>query len=720
MNCKNSTNPRRTSWWRSLATLCTAIFMLTAFVSQGQTVTITCTGAPGSFQSGSVNSAGTKNDGNMININSSMNRGWAHYDLSSIPNSATVTAVTANFTTFSTTSSGATNNVYGFTGDPAVIAGATLYANCASAPTLNASSWSANALQTKVLNAAGLAFIQANVGTNNANIGYVRGSTNNYNIAGYPGVSGPAPNLVITYFIPSPCNATPAPGNTTGPSAICPTISFTVGLQNPTSGTGVTYQWQMDTGLGFTNFGSNSSTQTVSQTVATSYQCIVTCAGNGSTTSNVLAVAVNPFTNCYCSSQAGNAADEEIYAVTVNGTSHGNGAADCTVLGPGPGSLLNRYANYRTIGSLTNLSQTTVVPFTVDENECDGATFFSFGTAIWVDYNQDGVFSDATEKVFVEGSTLTGPRLVTGSFTVPGTATLGVTGMRITVAEGFSGAGLTSCLAYGFGETHDYLVTITAPPLCQAPQTVMASNLTVTSADISWVCTGCSGNYIVEYGAPGFVPGTAGVAGGGTVWTGAPVASSPVTITGLSGLTSYAVYVRQNCGGTYSANSSVLNFTTPCATGSCNYIVRIGDLFGDGWDGSQWQLRQNGVTIAVIGPQLPGGCGPVDIPVSICSGSTISLHWTVGGSFTDEKALQLFDPFGVLVYDYRGPATYTSCPGVNWTSANSGSSCSFDDLISPLAGRSPTFATCFIVTSPGASLMPPLVVSTRDLVPKSV
>ncbi|MBL0042942.1 MAG: hypothetical protein IPP33_00525 [Flavobacteriales bacterium] len=153
---------------------------------------------------------------------------------------------------------------------------------------------------------------------------------------------------------------------------------------------------------------------------------------------------------------------------------------------------------------------------------------------------------------------------------------------------------------------------------------------------------------------------------------GSPFAGlGPVTIPGLTGLTNYSVVVRQECTpGVFSANSGAVNFSTPCAAGSCNYIVRIGDIFGDGWDGSQWELRQNGITVAVIGPQLAGGCGPVDIPVSICSGSAISLHWTVVGGFSTEKALQLFDPFSVLVYDYRGPATYTSCPGVNWTSAN--------------------------------------------------
>jgi hypothetical protein len=187
----------------------------------------------------------------------------------------------------------------------------------------------------------------------------------------------------------------------------------------------------------------------------------------------------------------------------------------------------------------------------------------------------------------------------------------------------------------------------------------------------------------VEYGPAGFTPGTDATAGaGGTIWTGGPVAASPVTITGLSANTAYSVYVRQECtpGTLYSVNTLPTNFTTACGGASCNYTVRIGDIWGDGWDGTQWELRQNGVTLVVLGPQL-AGCGPVDVPVSICAGSVISLHWTVGGSFQDEKALQLINPFGVVVYDFRGTSGSANCPGVNWTSANNTSPGSFPALM---------------------------------------
>jgi GEVED domain len=469
------------------------------------------------------------------------------------------------------------------------------------------------------------------------------------------------------------CTGTPTPGNTLSSAAsVCAGTNFNLSLQNLTFGSGVSYQWQSSPdNATWTSFGTNSSIQTVSLSAATWYQCIVTCATSGlSGTSTSVQVLQNPFAACYCSSQAAFVFDEEIYSVVFNGVTHGAGLADCGAVAPGPGSILNRYANYRTLGSLFTLPQTSVIPFTVNEDECDGATYFSFGTAVWIDYNQDGIFSDATEKVFVEGTTLIGPRAVNGSFTVPPGATLGVTGMRVTVAEGFSGAGLTACLAYNYGETHDYLVTIAPPPPCIAPASVSAGSLTGTSAAISWVCGGCTGVYYVEYGAPGFTPGTGATAGTGTLVPGGPFAGGPVTISGLSGLTPYQVSVREECSpGIFSTNTST-TFSTLCAGTSCTYIARLGDLFGDGWNGATLEVRQNGALVTVLGPQLSTGCGPLDIPISICEGASLTLKWTAGGTFPTEPAFQLFDAFGGIVYDHRGTATYTSCPGVNWTSTN--------------------------------------------------
>ena len=67
-------------------------------------------------------------------------------------------------------------------------------------------------------------------------------------------------------------------------------------LTTPTTGAGVTYQWQSNTGSGFTDIvGATAATLTTTPIVNTSYQCIVTCAAS-SGTSTPVAVTVTSST----------------------------------------------------------------------------------------------------------------------------------------------------------------------------------------------------------------------------------------------------------------------------------------------------------------------------------------------------------------------------------------------------------------------------------------
>ena len=257
--------------------------------SQAQiTVTITATGAAGSFNTGSVNSAGVKNDGNMININQTTNAGWAKFDLTSIPAGAVVSAATCVFTTYTTTSSGITNNLYGFIGDPAVITGTVLYTNCNTGTSFNASTWTANAINTKTLNTAGINFISSNVSSNQLCIGYSRGSTNNYNIYGYPGVVGSQPMLVITYL--TPCSGTPNAGTAVASAtSLCSASNVTLNLTGSTMASGLSYQWLSSTnGVTWNSIPTATNiTTTQSVTANTYYQCAVSCGTNVALSSTV-------------------------------------------------------------------------------------------------------------------------------------------------------------------------------------------------------------------------------------------------------------------------------------------------------------------------------------------------------------------------------------------------------------------------------------------------
>ncbi|MBK7764066.1 MAG: hypothetical protein IPI46_12090 [Bacteroidetes bacterium] len=324
-------------------------------------------------------------------------------------------------------------------------------------------------------------------------------SINSCALNGYGGpITGPTFNprgLVgaITFSAALPCSGTPAPGNTVASaSSVCTGINVNLSLQNPTIGTGVSHQWFNNAGL---IAGATNSTYSQAITSPENFYCNVTCDNGGSpitTASTPVAVGLTTGSACltYCSSVSSNTADEEIYQVTLNGSStnplyaNGNG---CTTPAPGAGSLLSRYSNFRTLGPLTTVMQGATVPLEVRQNECDGPTLYAAGIGAWIDFNQNGLFTDPGEAVYIEststaatGASPGGDKVISSLVTIPIGATPGSTVMRVICAEGYSGASLTPCLNYGYGETEDFLIDITVAPPCSGipnPGNTIASNI---------------------------------------------------------------------------------------------------------------------------------------------------------------------------------------------------------------------------------------------------
>jgi hypothetical protein len=95
---------------------------------------------------------------------------------------------------------------------------------------------------------------------------------------------------------------------------------------------------------------------------------------------------------------------------------------------------------------------------------------------------------------------------------------------------------------------------MTDTPLCVVPLVGNVGNITQTSASVNWVQNGFSVDWEIEYGLQGFSIGS------GTLISGAQ--SNPWVINGLSSATDYDVYVRNNCGLSYSDWHGPISFTT--------------------------------------------------------------------------------------------------------------------------------------------------------------
>ena len=115
-------------------------------------------------------------------------------------------------------------------------------------------------------------------------------------------------------------------------------------------------------------------------------------------------------------------------------------------------------------------------------------------------------------------------------------------------------AGSTTTYSYVYIDD----ITVDYIPSCPSPLnvTVADTNVTTTTALVSWTNRAASVGYEIEYGPEGFTPGS------GTSTTST---TTSATLTGLTPGTHYDVYVRAICGGADTGNWSFpTNFTTHC------------------------------------------------------------------------------------------------------------------------------------------------------------
>lgn len=233
----------------------------------------------------------------------------------------------------------------------------------------------------------------------------------------------------------------------------------------------------------------------------------------------------------YCASASTNTNDEYIGRVQLNTINNPSGA--------------QFYSDFT--GISTSLNKETAYTITITPTWT--GTVYSEGYSVWIDYNKDGDFADAGEQVFTRAATNTTP--VSGSFTVPATATEGSTRMRVSMKYN---AIPTACETFTYGEVEDYTVIIAGQgPDTQAPTAptgLTASGITQTSVNLSW--TASTDNVgVVAYD----------VYQGSTLIQSVTVTSASVT--GLSASTAYTFSVKaRDAAGNVSASSNVVNVTT--------------------------------------------------------------------------------------------------------------------------------------------------------------
>jgi hypothetical protein len=241
----------------------------------------------------------------------------------------------------------------------------------------------------------------------------------------------------------------------------------------------------------------------------------------------------------------------------------------------------------------TNLTQGNNYTISVSEPSSSNPNGFS----VWIDWNQNGSFTDAGEYFNLGLLPLGGTNTITGTISVPAGATLGTTRMR--VRSNYSSAPLSTdaCTTLIYGETEDYPVNILPFTGPANPTSFIATPFSSSQINLSWVLDGSSDpvmlawNSTNTFGTP--VNGTVYsvgnvIPGGGTVlYDGSGLAYNH---TGLAPGTTY-YYKIWSVNGTIQYSSGVTaNAATPCGI-----ISSLPYAYGFGTTGTLdpcWSIQQ--------------------------------------------------------------------------------------------------------------------------------
>ncbi|MBH8569047.1 T9SS type A sorting domain-containing protein [Microvirga sp. STS02] len=387
------------------------------------------------------------------------------------------------------------------------------------------------------------------------------------------------------------CGA-PTLGTPTYASTTTATIPLTLGANNTWP---VAVLVTGPNGFSQTTTAAASPIQLSGLTQGTTYTVRVTapCAASGQTAPAVTRSISTP--TRYCSTGLGgscgfsNITDVSIAGTTLTNTSQ---SPACTT-----GGYTNFPAASPTTATLQPGTSYSLSVKTANVSATDNV-------AAWLDFNQNGVF-EASESI-MPASVTSANITRTVSFTIPQTALAGPTGLRVrSLASSFSGLGTgAACTSLIGGETEDYTVTLTAPAGCAAPTGLVISNLTATTATLSFTPVAGTVSYTVTYGSYIGIGNT-------SIYT-LLVTGSPVQLTGLIASGSSSATVVANCGPGSASSPATVGFVTPPgapANDDCANAI----LLVTGISPLPVSGNSNGGTVAVPAPPVPTAACTVPI-----------------------------------------------------------------------------------------------------------
>lgn len=363
----------------------------------------------------------------------------------------------------------------------------------------------------------------------------------------------------------SACSGAPVTGALAIDTAVCPGASFVLKTTGGTLASGLSYQWQtkLPGDASWTDIAAGTTGQyaiTSGITQPTVYRLRLTCTNGGATVySDSILVKINPPTECYCiPAYATGCSDGDQISNFVFEDIANNSGNTCN-------SLPKGYSNYTNLKTFLEQGGTYQAAVTIGGGGAGGV-------AIWIDFNDDGIFS-ASEKYY---TTTNIPASGTGTIGVDidPAAQLGVHRMRVRQVFNTTGANIDPCTSYTYGEAEDYLVEIIPPAACGKPTDITFTNTTDSSANVNWMAPTSSApnSYDIYFNTTGVAPDSS------TTPTATGIVTSPYNLTGLSGSTLTYVWIRSVCGTNNKSVWAPASFTTPCSSTTVPYVIDFEDV----------------------------------------------------------------------------------------------------------------------------------------------
>ncbi|QEE48242.1 T9SS type B sorting domain-containing protein [Flavobacterium alkalisoli] len=181
---------------------------------------------------------------------------------------------------------------------------------------------------------------------------------------------------------------------------------------------------------------------------------------------------------------------------------------------------------------------------------------------------------------------------------------------------------------------------------CEKPVGLPTTSIGLTTADLSWTnpSGATSWEYVVQAPGSGVPTGAGETADSNTNFT----------VDDLTQATPYEYYVRADCGdGTFSAWAGPYYFNTMVCevADQCTLTFTLTSQWG-GFDDNTMNVSQNGVVLAVLGPDFTweDGTGPVEVEVQVCNGIPVDLFWNAGG-WSNQVGVSITNSFNQVMYE---------------------------------------------------------------------